>query len=121
METIHCSKMMEFENTTRKYYNCSDIRISDVYLHNRDDVHRYHKHLKVTEILYILEGSILVKIKENEKITEYKINKNNIAIISARENHTVSSIDEKSRVLVIKYLKRNENLLETFLNDFQGE
>jgi len=118
METIHCSKMMEFENTTRKYYNCSDIRISDVYLHNRDDVHRYHKHLKVTEILYVLEGTILIKIKE-DKITEHKVNKNNIAIILVGEKHTVVSVNEKARVLVIKYIRKNEDLLKIFLSDFE--
>lgn len=118
METIHCSKMMEFENTTRKYYNLRDIRVSDVYLHNRDEVHRYHKHNAVTEILYVLEGTILIKIKE-DKITEHKVNKNNIAIILAGEKHTVASVDEKARVLVIKYIRKNEDLLETFLGDFE--
>ncbi len=118
MEVIHCSKLMDFSNTTRKYYNLHDIRISDVYLQNRDDVHRFHKHNSVTEILYVLEGIILVKIKE-DKIIEHKVNKNNIAIILAGEKHTVCSISEKARILVIKYIKKDEDLLEIFLGDFE--
>ena len=119
MKIIYCSKLMDFSNTRRNYYNVGDIRLSDVSLYNRDDAHRYHKHNRVTEVLFVLEGSIIVKIKEDEKIKEQKVNKNNIAVIYAGGKHTVASVEEKARILVIKYIKTNEDLLETFLSDFE--
>jgi mannose-6-phosphate isomerase-like protein (cupin superfamily) len=121
MEIIHCSKLINFSNTTRKYYNAGDIRISDVSLHNTEEVHRYHKHNLITEILFILEGSIKVKIIENGKIKESIVNKNNIAIFKPGELHTVASINETARVMVFKYLSEDKNLIETFINDFQDE
>jgi mannose-6-phosphate isomerase-like protein (cupin superfamily) len=122
MEIIKCSKIMEFSNTERKYYNLYDVRISDVKIYNKDDVHLYHVHNKVSEILFVLDGTILIKIKENDKtIFTYKVNKNQVAVISAGEKHTVCSIEDTARILVFKYIKNNMNLLEIFLNDFVGD
>lgn len=119
MEIVNCTRIFDFSNTTRKYYNLYDVRISDVNLYNTNDVHRYHIHHKTTEILFVLDGSIRVKIKENRKITEFAVNKNKIVIFKPGESHTVSSIDNNARVMVFKYLSKNENLLEMFINDFE--
>ncbi len=121
MKKIKCFNILEFSNTKRNYFNCEDIRISDVYIYNKDDVHLYHSHNKVTELLYVLDGIIIVKIKKNGEIEEFKIKKDNIAIISAKEKHTVASITDTARVLVFKYLKTDKDLLTIFLNDFQDE
>lgn len=121
MEIIHCNRIVDFSNTTRRYYNLGDVRISDVNLHNTDEVHRYHRHREITEILFVIEGSIKVKIKENGKIEESIVNKNSIAVFNPNEMHTVASVKDTARVIVFKYLSKDENLLETFINDFQDE
>lgn len=121
MKIIKCDHLSNVTNTTRKYYNLDDVRISDVSLYNTEDVHRYHTHHKITEILFVIEGSIKVKIKENGKIKESIVNKNNIAVFEPNEMHTVASVKDAARVIVFKYLSKDGNLLETFINDFQDE
>lgn len=121
MKIIKCDHLSNVGNTTRKYYNLEDVRISDVSLFNTEDVHRYHYHTKITEILFILEGSIKVKIKENGKIKESIVNTNNIAIFEPGEMHTVASVKDIARVIVFKYLSEHKDLLETFISDFQDE
>lgn len=121
MKIIRCDHLSSVTNTIRKYYHLGDVRISDVSLYNTEDVHRYHTHRKITEILFVIEGSIKVKIKENGKIKELIVNKNNIAIFEPNEMHTVASVKDTARVIVFKYLSENKDLLETFINDFQDE
>lgn len=118
MEKINCSRMSEFSNTLRKYYDLGDIRISDVHLYNSNDIHIYHRHTKITEVLFVIDGQIKVKIKDNDKIKESIINSNEIVRFNTNELHTVSAIN-KARVLVLKYLKHNENILDIIINDFE--
>jgi len=119
MEIIKYSNMREFDNTLRTYYNLDDIRIINVHLHNKDARESYHTHKKITEILLVIEGNICVKIKRNGIIKEHIITTGNIVTFMPGDIHCV--IGDYARVIVFKYLKTNENLLETFINDWSQD
>lgn len=121
MKIINCSKISNFNKSTRKYFNINDIRILDVlvYKNDKNDKEMYHKHNKITEILFILDGELEVKIKYNDK--KIKVYSGQIIVFYPGESHIVTSLTETTRVLVFKYIKTDNNLLETFINDWESD
>jgi len=120
MEIIKCSRISNFNNSTRTYYDAHDVRISDVFLpYNVGSKDLYHTHKEITEVLFILEGRVLVKILKNADTKEYIINKNKVIIFSPGEKHCVKPIGDNARVIVFKYLKTEKELLSLFISDWE--
>ena len=117
MKIIKYANMREFDNTLRTYYNLQDVRIVDVHLHNETTQELYHTHETITEILFVIEGNIHIHIKRNDKIEYRTITTGNMIVFEPNEVHYVFS--DNARVIVFKYIKTNENLLETFINDWR--
>ena len=119
MQITKYVNMREFDNTLRTYYDLQDVRIINVHLHNKNAKELYHTHKKITEILFVIDGTIYVKIKLDNKIEEHIIKTNNVITFNPGEMHYVYG--DFARVIVFKYIKNNENLIETFKNDWLGE
>lgn len=121
MEVINCSRMSNFNNSTRMYYDAHDVRISDVWLPYDEMYHTdmYHTHNEITEILFILEGRISVKIMDNCIPIEHIINVNKVIIFKPGERHCVKPFGDNARVIVFKYLKTDKELLDIFISDWE--
>jgi mannose-6-phosphate isomerase-like protein (cupin superfamily) len=118
MKITKYANMREFDNTLRTYYNLQDVRIINVLLHNKNTKELYHTHDTITELLYVIEGNIYVKIKRDNVMEEHIITSNNIITFEPGEVHYV--VGDYARVIVFKYIKTNDDLLKTFIDDWRN-
>ena len=118
MQVTKVINMREFDSTLRAYYNLQDVRIIDVHLYNKDVRELYHTHNEVTEILFVLEGTIQVRIKDGKDIKERTVITGNIVTFEPGELHHV--MGDNARVIVFKYVKTKNDVLETFIHDWKG-
>ena len=114
LEIINCSRIADFNGATRKYYNIYDIRILDVTSYAKEE--KFHKHLKVTEVLFVLDGKILA-INETES---KEILVNQIVVFSPQELHRIEPISKFARILAIKYIRGNDSLISLLSSDWEG-
>ena len=122
MKISKCANMAEFGSALRIYYNLDDVRVSDVHLHNSNAKDSYHMHNHITEILFIIDGSLEIKIKTEKGIETYTANRNKIVIFYPHESHAVKCIGRSARVIVMKYVKNTDkNLLNVFINDWESD
>ena len=122
MKILSPANISDFNSAMRIYYNLDDIRISDVNVHNSHTADLYHKHETITEILFVISGSVEVKIKRDDKIDKFKVSRNKVIVFNPKESHAVKSIGKNARVIVFKYLKmQDKNLLNLFINDWESD
>lgn len=119
MEIIRVSRIADFGGANRKYYDMGDIRILDVHHHPGQLDESWHFHNEITETLFIIEGKIQVKLKEKGKITEVIVNPNEIIKFSPKEVHQVTPLTTITRILVVKYISKNEMLIPVIAHDWQ--
>ncbi len=120
MKIINPSNISNFNSATRIYYNLEDVRILDVNMRNNNDSDLYHLHKTITEILFVIDGLLEIKIKNENKIDTFTVNKNKIIVFDPGESHSVKSVKRNTRIIVFKYVKQNKNLLNLFLNDWES-
>jgi len=122
MKISKSSNMAEFGSALRIYYNLDDVRVSDVHLHNSKNDDLYHIHTKITEILFIIDGSLEIKIKTDKGIETYTANRNKVVIFYPHESHAVKCVGRSARVIVFKYVKNTDkNLLNLFIDDWESD
>ena len=114
MEIIGINRTADFNGSIRQYYNIHDVRILDVTSYAREE--RFHKHLKITEILFVLEGKIKVLTKTETK----ELLPNQVVVFKPHEYHKTEPITENSRVLAIKYIQKDDNLIPLISSDWEG-
>lgn len=118
MEIIRVSRIADFGGANRKYYDIGDIRILDVH-HTGELDELWHFHNEITETLFILEGQIKVKTKKDDEIKEVIIKPNEIVKFPPREVHQVTPMTPTTRILVVKYISKNEMLIPVIAKDWQ--
>lgn len=120
MQIINCSRISDFNGSTRKYYNVHDIRILDVLAYEKEE--RWHKHTSVTEVLFILTGKIRVSIRDESeeiKITESKdIKADEIVVFTPNEYHRIEPLTKTARILAIKYIRKEDDLMDLISSDW---
>lgn len=92
-----------FGGSERKYYELNSARLSDVeHFANEESL---HKHSKITEVLFVLEGIISI---QNDKKEIIEVHPNEIILIQPDEWHITKPLTFSTRVLVFKYVNNNE-------------
>lgn len=115
IEIINCSRIADFNGSTRKYYNIHDIRVLDVTAH--DEEKRFHKHNKVTEVLFTLDGDIRVYIKDKDVEL---VSPNHVIVFPPGEYHRIEPVGKNIRVLCIKYIRSDNNTIDLLSSDWEG-
>jgi uncharacterized cupin superfamily protein len=77
----------------------------------------WHRHEKVWEVLFILEGELTAKWKDRGKVREQVVKKGDL-VEAGRSRHTfVNHTDEVVKFLVLKMVLSGENYRELFKVD----
>lgn len=115
LEIINCNRIADFNGATRKYYDIHDMRVLDVTVHHGEE--KFHKHNKVTEILFTLNGEIRVFTKDEDiKL----VSSNQVIVFPPGEYHRIEPVGEKVRILAIKYIRTENNQIELLSSDWEG-
>jgi mannose-6-phosphate isomerase-like protein (cupin superfamily) len=112
-EAIHIDKP---EGTKIDYY------LRDEYeLHYNEQVpnstQTWHHHEQILETLFIIEGSLLAKWKENEEIKEKVISKGDLVETENTPHTFTNNSDEIVKFIVIKQVLSGQNKQEIFKTD----
>lgn len=96
----------------RKYWDVDGVRIMEV--KHFDDCETHHKHDRTTEILFVIEGTILA-INENERVV---VQENEVIVFTPGEYHLVKPISKETRIIVFKFLRGDTIITDIISNDW---
>lgn len=77
----------------------------------------WHHHLKVWETVYIIEGELLVKWKENEEEKTKLLHAGDLVETENTPHTFINNTDKVVKFLVIKQILTGENKREVLKND----
>lgn len=115
MDIIKCKRTSDFNGAIRNYYDVHDLRLLDVSCYKKEE--QFHKHTKVTEVLFVVEGAI----KAITKTEAHEIYQHQVIVFHPDEFHKIEPISLAARIIAIKYIQGDKNLIELFTGDWMGE
>lgn len=112
-----CTAMKDFGGSIRKYFDFGCLRI--MLVEHYADLESWHKHETTSQIIYVIEGTIKVysTTSDGESGSEI-VSENEFIVIPAEEWHKVVPETDATKLVVIKYIEQNINIIEQLKSDY---